>query len=179
MLVRCHLYIELGPSILKTTNHNWKFDTSLETHISERLFDTAYNESNSHLVDTLKLNFSKYGKFQTSMAQWNASEWLMLSMDIINKALFYRSIYDDFIQGFFIRVLVLVRLGIHISPVMYVDHDPIHLGLLLLKAVRVILFICINLYHMGSFVTSFWFHMSAWFHYWEDTYIYIYMLKRL
>ena len=60
--------------ILKTTNHNWKFDTSLETHISECLFDTAFNVSNSHLVGTLKLKLSKYSKFYTGVAQWNASE---------------------------------------------------------------------------------------------------------
>ena len=42
--------------------------------------------------------------------------------------------YNNFIQGFFIRVIVFVRLGMHISPAMYMYHDPIHLNLLSLKS---------------------------------------------
>ena len=45
------------------TDHNWKFENNTKGPISKCLFDTAYNTSNSHCVNELKLNLSKYSTF--------------------------------------------------------------------------------------------------------------------
>ena len=99
--------------ILKIANNNWKYDTCSETHISECLFDTAYNVSNSQLVDTLKMKLLNIVNF---IPAWHngrhlndsCCQWMSLTRLC---SLFYWSIYDNFIQGFFIWVLVLVGFG--------------------------------------------------------------------
>ena len=45
------------------TDHNWKFENNTKGLISKCLFDTAYNTSNSHCVNELKLSLSKYSTF--------------------------------------------------------------------------------------------------------------------
>ena len=77
--------------ILRTTDHNWKFDTSTQRVISQSV--TAFNAPGLHGVDELKLKLSLYSNFYNRDAQQEVSEYLLLLMDIMDKervcSLFY------------------------------------------------------------------------------------------
>ena len=57
----------------------------VEGKISECLFDTAYKTPSAQEVETLKLQLSTYNSFFTGETQEDASECLMLLIEIMDK----------------------------------------------------------------------------------------------
>ena len=70
---------------LRTTGHNTKFESSIEGHISECVFDTARKVSSWRGVDELKLKFSKYSNFYNGGTQQNNFESLLFLMGIMDR----------------------------------------------------------------------------------------------
>ena len=77
--------IQLLFSILRTISHNFLFNSSTEGSISKFLFEIACNTSNSTDVDALKFRLVQYDKFYSGKQQEDASECLMMLIELINK----------------------------------------------------------------------------------------------
>ena len=70
-------------SIHRTISQNCQFNSSTEGSISKFLFEIACNASSSTDVDALK--FRQYDKFYSGEQQEDASECLMMLIELINK----------------------------------------------------------------------------------------------
>ena len=79
-----NLVLQYLYSILRTPDHNWKFESNIEGQISQCLFDIAYNTSCSHGVDELKLKLSEYNAFYNDEVQQDSFECLLFLMNITN-----------------------------------------------------------------------------------------------
>ena len=77
--------IQLPFSILWTISHNFQFNSSTEGSISKFLFETAHSASSSTDVDAFKFRLVKYDKFYGGEKQEDASECLMMLIELINK----------------------------------------------------------------------------------------------
>ena len=75
--------IQLLFSILKTISQNFQFNYSKVGSISKFLF--ACSASSSTDVDTLKFRLVQYDKFYSGEQQEDASECLMMLIELINK----------------------------------------------------------------------------------------------
>ena len=72
--------------ILRTSDHNFDFD-NIEAYMSKCLFDTA-NVCSSQGVDELKFKLANYNNVFSGLTQEDASEGLMLLIDIAEKGFF-------------------------------------------------------------------------------------------
>ena len=72
-------------SILRTISHNFQFNPSTEGSISKFLFEIARSASSSTDVDALKFRLVQYDKFYCGEQQEDASECLMMLIELINK----------------------------------------------------------------------------------------------
>ena len=77
--------IQLLFSILRTISHNFQLNSSTEGSLSKFLFETAHSASSSTDVDALKFRLVQYDKFYGGQNQEDASECLMLIVELINK----------------------------------------------------------------------------------------------
>ena len=77
--------IQLLFSILRTISQNFQFNSSTEGSISKFLFEIAYSESSSTYVDALKFLLVQCDKFYSGEQQEDASECLMMPIELINK----------------------------------------------------------------------------------------------
>ena len=77
--------IRLLFSILRTISQNFQFNFSTEGSISKFLFEIACSASNSTDVDALKFRLVQYDKFYCGEQQEDASECLMVLIELINK----------------------------------------------------------------------------------------------
>ena len=77
--------IQLLFSILRTISHNFQFNSSTEGSILKLLFEIARNASSSTDVDSLKFRLVQYDKFYSGEQQDDASECLMMLIELINK----------------------------------------------------------------------------------------------
>ena len=77
--------IELLFSILRTINHNFQFNSSTEGSISIFLFEIAHSASSSTDVDALKFRLVQYDEFYSGEQWEDASECLMMLIELINK----------------------------------------------------------------------------------------------
>ena len=81
-----HCYvIQLLFSILTTISHNFQFNSSTEGSISKFLFEIARSASSSTDVDTLRFRLLQYDKFYSGEHQEDASECLLMLIELINK----------------------------------------------------------------------------------------------
>ena len=77
--------IQLLFSILRTISHNFQFNSSTEGSISKFLFEIAHSASSSTDVDALKFRLVQYDKLYGGEKQEDASECLMMLIELINK----------------------------------------------------------------------------------------------
>ena len=77
--------IQLLFSILRIINQNFQFNSSTEGSISKFLFEISCGASSSTDVDILKFRLVQYDKFNGGEQQEDASEWLMMLTELINK----------------------------------------------------------------------------------------------
>ena len=77
--------IQLLFSILRTIRQNFQFNSSTEGSISRFIFEIACSASRSTDVDALKFRLIQYDKFYSSEQQEDASECLMMLIELINK----------------------------------------------------------------------------------------------
>ena len=77
--------IQLLFSILRTISHNFQFDSSTGGSMSKFLFEIARSASSSTDVDALKFGLVQYDKFYSGEQQEDASECLMMPIELINK----------------------------------------------------------------------------------------------
>ena len=77
--------IQLLFSILRTISQNVLFNSSTEGSISKFLFEITCSASSSTDVDVLKFRLVQYDKFYSGKQQEDASECLMMLMELINK----------------------------------------------------------------------------------------------
>ena len=77
--------IQLLFSILRRTSHNFQFNSRTEGSISEFLFGIARSASSPTDVDALKFRLVQYDKFYSGEQQEDASECLMMLIELINK----------------------------------------------------------------------------------------------
>ena len=80
--------------ILRTSDHNYDFKDNVEGHISSCLYYTAKNVSNSQDV---KLKLANYDNFFSGLVQEDASEGLMLLINIMDRGIVPPSI-DSYIS---------------------------------------------------------------------------------
>ena len=80
-----HYVIKLLFSIPRTISHNFHFNSSTEGSISKFQFETANSASSSTVVDALKFRLLQYNKLFGSEEQEDASECLMMLIELINK----------------------------------------------------------------------------------------------
>ena len=86
--IHCYMnsVIQLLFSILRTISHNFQFNSSAEGSISKFLFEIARSPSSSTDVDALKLRMVQYDTFYSGEQQEDASECLMMLIELINKS---------------------------------------------------------------------------------------------
>ena len=72
-------------SILTTISQNFQFHSSTEGSISKFLFEIACRASSSIDVDALKFRLVQYDKFYSGEPQEDASEYLMMLIELVNK----------------------------------------------------------------------------------------------
>ena len=72
-------------SILRTISQNFEFNFSTEGSISKFLFEIACSASSSTDVDAPKFRMVQYDKFYSGEQQEDASECLMILIELINK----------------------------------------------------------------------------------------------
>ena len=77
--------IQLLFSILRTISQNFLFNSSTEGSISKFLFEIACSASSPTDVDVLKFRLVQYDKFYGGEQQEDASECLMMLIELINK----------------------------------------------------------------------------------------------
>ena len=77
--------IQLLFSILRKISRNFEFNSSTEGSISKFLFEIACSASSSTDVDALKFRLVQYDKFYSGEQQEDASECLMMLIELINK----------------------------------------------------------------------------------------------
>ena len=70
--------IQLLFSILRTIGHNLQFNSSTEGCLSNFLFETAHNASNSTDMDALKFRLVQYDIFYDGQNQQDDSECFMM-----------------------------------------------------------------------------------------------------
>ena len=88
--------IQLLFSILRRISHNFQFNSSTDGSISKFLFEIAHSPSSSTDVDALKLRLVQYDKFYSGDQQEDASECLMMLIELINKgSVPYCGSYDN------------------------------------------------------------------------------------
>ena len=83
----CHMnsIIQLLFSILRTISQIFQFNSSTEGSISKFLFGIACSASSSTDVDVLKFRLVQYDKFYSGEQQEDASDCLMMLIELINK----------------------------------------------------------------------------------------------
>ena len=83
----CHMnsVIQLPFSILRTISQIFQFNSSTEGSISKFLFGIACSASSSTDVDVLKFRLVQYDKFYSGEQQEDASDCLMMLIELINK----------------------------------------------------------------------------------------------
>ena len=77
--------IQLLFTIPRTISHNFQFNSSTDGSISKCLFEIARSASSSTDVDALKFRLVQYAKFYSGKQQEDASECLMMLIELINK----------------------------------------------------------------------------------------------
>ena len=77
--------IQLLFSILGAISHNFQFNSSTEGSVSKFLFEIAHSASSSTDVDAPNLRLVQYDKFYGGEKQEDASECLMVLIELINK----------------------------------------------------------------------------------------------
>ena len=77
--------VQLLFSILGTISQIFQFNSSTEGSISKFLFEIACSASGSTDVDALKFRLVQYDKFYSGQQQEDASECLMMLLELINK----------------------------------------------------------------------------------------------
>ena len=77
--------IQLFFSILRTISHNFQFNSSTEGSISKFIFEIAHSVSSSTDVDAQKFRLVQYDKFYGGEQKEDASECLMVLIELINK----------------------------------------------------------------------------------------------
>ena len=92
--------IQLLFSILSTISHNFQFNSSTEGSISKFLFEMARSASSSTDVDALKFRLAQYDKGYTGEQQEDASECLMMLIELIKRA-----------QYHIVVLMIIIRLG--------------------------------------------------------------------
>ena len=112
--------LQYSYSVLRTSDHNWKFYNSLEGQISKCLFDKAYNTPSSHCVDKLKLKlFFQYNAVYNDEVQRDYFQCLLFMIDIKNNefvpcsadehlATFYRDSLSEFLFSFVLENILSV-----------------------------------------------------------------------
>ena len=73
-------------SILRTISHNFQFNSSTEGSLSKITFELALSASSSTDVDALTFRLVQYDKFYVDQNQEDASECLMMLMELISKS---------------------------------------------------------------------------------------------
>ena len=84
--------------ILRSSDHQFHFTAGVEGQFLKCLFDTANTVSSSQGVDEHKFKLTNYNGFFTGATQDDASEGLMLSINITNKGFVPCSI-DNYVSG--------------------------------------------------------------------------------
>ena len=77
--------IQLLSSILRTISHDFQFNSSTEGSISKFSFETAHSASTSTDEDAHKFRLVQYDIFYGGEKQEDASECLMMLIELINK----------------------------------------------------------------------------------------------
>ena len=77
--------IQLLFSILRTISHNSQFNSNSEGSISKFLFEIACSALSSTYVDALKFRLVQYDKFYSGAQHEDASECLMMLIELIYK----------------------------------------------------------------------------------------------
>ena len=80
-----HSVIQLLFSILRTISQHFQFNSNTEGSISKFLFEIACSASSSTDVDVLKFRLIQYDEFYSGEQQEDASECLMMLLELINK----------------------------------------------------------------------------------------------
>ena len=122
--------IQLLFSILRTISHNFQFNSSTEGSISKFLFEIARSASSSTDVDALKFRLVQYDKFYSGEQQEDASECLMMLIELINKgSVPYCGSNDNNSTGVSLSEILFSFMLEKILSAMHVDWDPRHLSL--------------------------------------------------
>ena len=77
--------IQLLISIIRTISQNFQFNSSMEGSISKFLFEIACSAFSFTDVDALKFRLVQYDKFCSGEQQQDASECLMMLVELISK----------------------------------------------------------------------------------------------
>ena len=122
--------IQLLFSILRTISNNFQFNSSTEGSISKFLFEIARSASSSTDVDALKFRLVQYDKFCSGEQQEDASECLMMLIELINKgSVPYCGYNDNNLTGVSLSEILFSFMLENILWAMHVDWDPPHLSL--------------------------------------------------
>ena len=87
--------IQLLCSILRTISQNFQSNSSREGSISKFIFEIACSASSSTDVDALKFRLVQCDKFYSSEQQENASECLLMLIELLNKCSVPYCGFDD------------------------------------------------------------------------------------
>ena len=77
--------IQLHFSILRTSSHNFQFNSSTGGSLSEFLYETAHSASSFTDVDAFKFRLVQYDKFYGGQNQEDSSGCLMMLIKLISK----------------------------------------------------------------------------------------------
>ena len=123
--------IKLLFSILRTISPNFQFNPSTEGSISKFLFEIACSASSSTDMDALKFGLVQCDKFYSGEQQEDASECLMVLIELINKgSVPYCGSNDNNSTGVSLSEILFSFMLENILFAMHVDWDSPHLSLI-------------------------------------------------